>query len=77
METPEVLNKFFSNIVKGLKILQYSNFGPILQNIKDSTLKVPVKYKIHRSVVTIQAKYKCKNNLQKYLHEILKKKFLI
>ena len=65
MEAVEVLNNFFSNIVRSLKILQYSNFGPILQNIKDSTLKVTVKYKIHRSILIIQAKYKCKNNLQK------------
>ena len=43
MKTAEVFNSFFSNIVKDLKIPQYSNFDPITQNIEDPTLKAIVK----------------------------------
>ena len=62
MKTAEVLNSFFSNIVKNLKIPQYSNFDPIAQNAEDPTLKAIMKYKNHPSILTIQAKYKSKNN---------------
>ena len=34
----EVLNSLFSNIVKILKISQYKECDPIVQNTKDSTL---------------------------------------
>ena len=38
-ETAEVLNNFFGNIVKNLNISQYFDFGPIIKNVKDRTLK--------------------------------------
>ena len=63
IKTAEVLNSFFSNIVKNLKIPQYSNFDPNAQNIEDPTLKAIVKYKNHPSILTIQAKYKGKNKV--------------
>ena len=62
MRTAKVFNSFFSNIVKNLKIPHYSNFDPIAQNIEDHpTLKAIVKYKNHPSILTVQAKYKGKN----------------
>ena len=61
MKAAEVFNSFFSNIVKNLKIPQYSNFDPSAQIIEDLTLKVIVKYKSRPSILTIQAKYKGKN----------------
>ena len=61
MKTAEVFNSFFSNILKDLKIPQYSNFDPIAQNIEDPILKAIVKYKSHPNILTIQAKYKGKN----------------
>ena len=39
MKTAEVLNSFFSNKVQNLKIPQYSNFDPIVQNIANPTSK--------------------------------------
>ena len=44
-----------SNIVKNLKIPQYSNSDPIAQNIAGLILKTIVKYKNHPSIFTIQA----------------------
>ena len=44
IKTVEVFNSFFSNIVKNLKIPQYSNFDPSAQNIED-----PPKYSYHSS----------------------------
>ena len=38
--TAEVLNSFFSNIVKNPKIRQDSNFDSIAQNIEHPTLKL-------------------------------------
>ena len=37
MKTADVFNSFLSNIVKNLKILKYSNFDPIAQNIEGPT----------------------------------------
>ena len=37
--TAEVFNNFFGNIVKNLNISQYFDFGPIIKNVKDRTLK--------------------------------------
>ena len=56
MKTTEVLNRFSSNIVKNLKIRQYSNFDPIALNIEDPILKVIVEYKNHLISLIIQAK---------------------
>ena len=45
MKTAEVFNSFLSDILKNLKIPQYSNFDPIAQNIEDPNLKAIVRYK--------------------------------
>ena len=56
MKTAEVLTS-----VKNLKIPQYSNFEPIVQNTEDATLKAIVKYKNHPSILANQDKYEGKN----------------
>ena len=38
-ETAEIFNSLFGNIVKNLNISQYSDFDPIIENVKDLTLK--------------------------------------
>ena len=77
MKTPKVFYSFFSNVVKNLKIPQYSNSDPIAQNIEDPTLKAIEKYKNHSSIVTIEAKYKGKNIFYfTELDKTLKKKFM-
>ena len=60
LKVAEVLNNFFSNILKNLKIPQYSHFDPIAQNIKDLNFKTIVKYKIRSGFPTIQSKFKDK-----------------
>ena len=42
-ETAEVFNNFFGNIVKKLNISQYSDFDPVIENIKDPTLTAILK----------------------------------
>ena len=44
-ETAEVSNSLFGNIVKNLNISQYSDFDPIIENVKDPTLKAILKNK--------------------------------
>ena len=45
LETAEVLNKFFSNIVNNLEISKYSKYEPSIDNIEDQTLREILKYK--------------------------------
>ena len=40
LDTAEVLNTFFGNILKNLEINQYSNFDPVINNVKDPTLRM-------------------------------------
>ena len=54
LETGEVLNTFFGNIVKYLEINQHSNFDPVINNVKDPTLRAILKYKDHPSILAIQ-----------------------
>ena len=53
LETAEVLNTFFGNIVKNLEINQYSNFDPVINNFKDPTMRAILKYKDHPSIHAI------------------------
>ena len=54
LETEEVLNTFFGNIVQNLEINQYSKFDPVMNNVKDPTLRAFPKYKDHPSILAIQ-----------------------
>ena len=54
-ETAETLNSFFSNIVKNLNLLRYSEFDPVTENIADPTLKAIFKYKDPPSILAIQS----------------------
>ena len=58
--TAEVFNNLFGNIVKNLNISQYSDFDPIIENVRDPTLKAILKYKKHRSILAIRTK--CNRN---------------
>ena len=58
--TAEVFNNFFGNNVKNLNISHYSDFDPIIENVKDPTLKAILKYKKHPSILTIRTK--CNRN---------------
>ena len=54
LETVEILNDFFSNIVQNLDITRYSNNKPFLDNIKESTMKAIVNYKIYPSIIAVR-----------------------
>ena len=58
--TAEVFNNFFGNIVKNFNISQYSDFDPIIENVKVPSLKVILKYKKHPSILAIRTK--CNRN---------------
>ena len=55
-ETAEIFNDFFRNFVKNLNISQYSDFDPIIENVKDPTLKAILKYEKHPSILVIRTK---------------------
>ena len=59
-ETAEVFNNLFGNIVKNLNISQYSDFDPIIENVKDPTFKAILKYEKHPSILAIRTK--CNRN---------------
>ena len=52
--TQEILNTFFSNIVRDLKIELYSNCDPLANNIRDPVLKCKVKYRNHPSILLLE-----------------------
>ena len=58
LETAEVLNKLFSNIVNNLEISKYFKYKSFTDNIEDQTLTAILKYKNHPSIITIQNKCK-------------------
>ena len=59
LETAEILNNFFSNIVQNLDISRYSNNEHLVSNTNDATLKAILKYRNHPSIIAIQNK--CNN----------------
>ena len=67
-ETAEVFNNFFGNISKNLNISQLSDFDPIIENVKDPTLKAILKYEKHSSILVIRTK--CNRNGAFSLREI-------
>ena len=62
LETAEVLNNFFSNIVQNLDISRYSNDEPLVSNTNDATLKAILKYRNHPSIIAIRNKSKDKGS---------------
>ena len=56
------------NIVKNLVINQYSNFDPVINHVKDPTLRAILKYKDHPSIFAIQNK--CKNQIKFAIEEM-------
>ena len=59
LETAEVLNNLFSNVVQNLNISRISNEEQFINCIEDRTLKAILKYRKHLSIVAIRNK--CKN----------------
>ena len=80
LETAEVLNKFFSEIVNNLEISKYSKYESFIDNIEDQTLRAILKYKNHQSIIAIQNKFKGgdvfyfreleKEEIQKEIHKL-------
>ena len=80
LETAEVLNKFFSNIVNNLEISKYSKYESFIDNIKVQALRAILKYKNHPSIIAIQNKFKGgdafylrelkKEGIQKEIHDL-------
>ena len=62
LETADVLNNFFSNIVQNLDISRDLNDEPLVSNTNDTTLKSVFKYRNNPSIVKIQNKYKDKGS---------------
>ena len=60
IETDEVLNNFFSNIVRNLDTSRYSNDTSLVNNTNVVTINTIFKYRNHPSIIAIQSKYKDK-----------------
>ena len=71
--TARVLNTFFSNIVCGLKIPDYSNCNPLTVNIQKPVLKAIAKYRNHSSILTLGEV--CRKKPQFFLGVLKKMKF--
>ena len=53
-ENAEILNKFFSNAVKNLKIPEYQEADPLANNISHPIFRAMMKFKNHPSVTIIK-----------------------
>ena len=53
-DNAEVLNSFFSNAVKNIKIFKFSESNPLAENILHPTLKAILRYKNHPSIIAIK-----------------------
>ena len=53
INTAQILNTFFSNMVNNLKIAKYANCDPISENINDPVIKSIIKYRNHPSMLKI------------------------
>ena len=53
-QNEDLLNIFFSNAVKNLKIPRFSNTNPLAERLNNPTLKAILKYKNHPSIVAIR-----------------------
>ena len=66
-QNAELLNLFFSNAVKSLKILRFSNTNPLAERLSDPTHKAILKYKNHPSIVAIR---NANNNSHFHFNEV-------
>ena len=64
----EILNSFFSNAVKNLKIPELNDINPLAENIPDPVFKAILKYKSHPSIIAI--KNARRNQLGFYFSEV-------
>ena len=53
-DNAELLNSFFSNAVKNLKIPEFSDSNPLAEHIPHPIFKAILKYKNHLSIITIK-----------------------
>ena len=53
-ENAGMLNRFFSNAVKNLRIPNFSDTEPLADNISHSTLKIIMKYRNYPSIPAIK-----------------------
>ena len=58
LETAEVLNNLFSEIVNNLEISKNSKYESFIDNIQDQTLTAILKCKNHPSIIAIKNKFK-------------------
>ena len=80
LETAEVLNEFFPDIVNNLEVSKYSKYESFVDNIEYQILWAILKYKNHPSIIAIQNKFKggdvfCfrdfeKEEIQKEIHKL-------
>ena len=75
LETAEILNDSFSNMVQSLDNTKYSISEPFLDDIKDSAMKAILKYRNYASIVGIINQYKI--GLVLVLLKLTKKKWNI
>ena len=66
-QNAELLNIFFSDSVKSIKIPKFSKTSPLAEILSDPTLKAILKYKNHRSIVAIR---NANNNSFFYFYEV-------
>ena len=58
LQTAELLDNFFSNIIKNFETSKFSNYKPFIDNTEDKTLRAILKYKNHPSILLFKINLK-------------------
>ena len=58
LETAEILNNFFGNVIKNLIIPKYSEYDPSIDRVENPTIREILKYRNHPSITAIRERKK-------------------
>ena len=56
IETAETLNRVFANVINNLK--KYADCNPLIDSIEKCTIKAPLKYRNHPSILALHERKK-------------------
>ena len=86
LETAELLENFFSNIIKNFEISKFSNYKPFIDNTEDKTLRAILEYKNHPRILLFKISLKMQTfyltelevtDIEKEIKELNTKKKLV
>ena len=78
LETAEILNNFFGNVIKNLMILKYSEYEPSIDRVENRIITAILKHRNHPSILAIRVERKKRRSvfvLKKFLLKKYKRRY--